>query len=141
MAGSSFRRAHDLQAQAAAVGFDWPSAEDMLDKLAEELGELRAALRDRPGQPGSLEVAEELGDILFVLVNLARRLQLAPEAVLATACDKFERRFAHVRAALAQRGLRPEQAGLEAMEALCQEAKALERNGADLPAPQGRNNV
>jgi nucleoside triphosphate diphosphatase len=138
MAGSSFRRAHDLQAQAATVGFDWPAAEDMLDKLAEELDELRAALRDRPG---SLEVAEELGDILFVLVNLARRLQLAPEAVLAAACDKFERRFAHVRAVLAQRGLRPEQAGLEAMEALWQEAKALERNGADLPAPQGRNNV
>ncbi|HXG29510.1 MAG TPA: MazG nucleotide pyrophosphohydrolase domain-containing protein [Nevskiales bacterium] len=138
MTVSSFRRALDLQAQAAAVGFDWPAAEDMLDKLAEELGELRAALRDRPG---SLEVAEELGDILFVLVNLARRLQLAPEAVLAAACDKFERRFAYVCDVLAQRGLPPEQADLHTMEALWQQAKALERDRADLPAPQGRNNV
>jgi nucleoside triphosphate diphosphatase len=127
MAESSFCRARNLQAQAAAVGFDWPAAGDMLGKLAEELGELHIALRDKPDGP---EVAEELGDILFVLVNLARRLQLEPEAVLDAACDKFERRFAHIRAALAQRGLHPEQADPDTLEALWQQAKAQERGRA-----------
>ena len=124
MSVSSFKRAHDLQARAAAAGFDWPQIGGMLEKIDEELAELRQALHARDTDTA---VSEELGDILFVLVNLARRLALEPESVLHTACDKFERRFTHVRAELAKRGLHPEQAGLDVMEALWNEAKRLER--------------
>jgi uncharacterized protein YabN with tetrapyrrole methylase and pyrophosphatase domain len=121
---SSLERARKLQAEAAMVGFDWPALHGMLDKLDEELAELRQAL-SASGSEAAAE--EELGDILFVLVNLARRLGLVPETILQQACDKFERRFAHVRAALAQRGQRPGEAGLDVMEALWNEAKQIER--------------
>ncbi len=124
MTASSFERARELQSRAAAVGFDWPLAEDMLEKLAEELAELRTALSEAPKGSG---VAEELGDILFVLVNLARRLQLEPETVLESACDKFERRFGYIRSVLSQRGLQPEQVDVDVLEALWQQAKARER--------------
>jgi ATP diphosphatase len=124
MQNTGLKRAHELQAKAAAVGFDWPFPADMLDKLHEELDELQQALQ--PGMPAAA-ASEELGDLLFVLVNLARRLGLDPDAVLQGACDKFERRFDHVRAALARQGKSPEQAGLDAMEALWEEAKRLER--------------
>ncbi len=117
-------RAHKLQAEAAAVGFDWPTVEGMLDKIYEELSELRAALiTDSTGSA----VREELGDILFVLVNLARRLDLPLQAVLAEACDKFERRFGYIRSTLAARGLRPEDADLHVLESLWLEAKQRER--------------
>ncbi|MGH8457892.1 MAG: MazG nucleotide pyrophosphohydrolase domain-containing protein, partial [Nevskiales bacterium] len=89
----------------------------------EELSELRDALRTGLADDA---VREELGDILFVLINLARRLNLSPESVLEAACGKFERRFAHVCDALAQRGLRPEQADLDTLEALWLEAKQIE---------------
>jgi ATP diphosphatase len=124
MTSQSFRRAHDLQASAATVGFDWPGTDGMLDKLEEELGELREALRE---QARAEAAGEELGDILFVLVNLARRLGLSPEDALDAASDKFERRFGYVRDELARRGLRPEESSLEQMEALWQAAKRLER--------------
>ena len=107
------------------MGFDWPTLEGMLEKVDEELDELRGALRVGPADDA---VREELGDILFVLVNLARRLDVTPENVLAAACDKFERRFGYVRDALAQRGLRPEQVGLDEMETLWLEAKQIERH-------------
>jgi len=113
-------RAAKLTKRAARVGFDWPDAAAVLDKLAEETAELRAELPD--ADPARLE--DELGDMLFVMANLARKLELDPEACLARANAKFERRFAAVEAALAARGQSPADAGLEAMEAEWQAAKA-----------------
>jgi len=113
-------RAAKLTKRAARVGFDWPDAAAVLDKLAEETAELRHEL------PGAdpVRLADELGDMLFVMANLARKLDLDPEATLAAANAKFERRFAAVEAALAERGLSPADAGLDAMEAEWVHAKA-----------------
>ena len=109
-----------LTARAARVGFDWPDAFAVLDKLAEETGELR---RELPGaDPGRLE--DELGDMLFVLANLARKLELDPERALRRASAKFTRRFNAVEHHLAQGGTSPDEAGLERMETLWQAVKA-----------------
>ncbi len=118
-------RAAKLTRRAARVGFDWPDATAVLDKLAEEAGELRAELAgaDRA------RLADELGDLLFVAANLARKLDLDPEATLAAATRKFERRFAAVEARLAADGLAPAEAGLARMEAEWAAVKALERGG------------
>jgi len=120
-------RAAKLQQRAAAVGFDWPSAAPVLGKLEEEIAELRQVLppsADREAQ------ADELGDILFVCANIARHLDLDPEAVLRRANRKFERRFAYIERRLAARGRPPAAASLEEMEALWREAKAEERRQA-----------
>ncbi len=116
-------RALKLTRRAARVGFDWPDAAAVLDKLEEEAAELRAELpaADKARQ------ADEVGDLLFVLANLARKLDLDPEACLAAANAKFERRFAGVEQRLAARGLAPQDAGLAAMEAAWVETKAAER--------------
>ena len=82
-------RAAKLTARAARVGFDWPDAEAVLEKLDEEVGELRAELP----QADPARLADEVGDLLFVLANLARKLQLDPEACLRQANQKFARRF------------------------------------------------
>lgn len=105
-------RAAKLTKRAARVGFDWPDAGAVLDKLEEEAAELRRELPE--AQPERL--ADELGDLLFVLANLARKLDLDPEACLAGANAKFERRFAAVEAALATRGRAPADASLDEME-------------------------
>ena len=116
-------RAAKLTARAARVGFDWPEASAVLDKLDEEIAELRAEL---PG--GSTErLADEMGDLLFVLANLARKLQLDPEACLRQANEKFARRFAGVEQRLAQGGRTPADATLDEMEAEWQAVKAAER--------------
>ena len=81
-------RAHEIGRRVAAVGFDWPQASDVVDKIDEEVGELRAALDESPAR-----AAEELGDLLFSIANLARKLGLEPEAALRAANDKFTRRF------------------------------------------------
>jgi ATP diphosphatase len=113
-------RAVKLTKRAARVGFDWPDAAAVLDKLEEEAGELR---RELPGADRA-RLADELGDLLFVLANLARKLDLDPESALAGANAKFERRFGAVEAALAARGQSPADATLEEMEAEWQAAKA-----------------
>jgi ATP diphosphatase len=113
-------RAEKLTKRAARVGFDWPDAEAVLDKLDEEVAELRAELP--AADPDRLE--DELGDLLFVLANLARKLKVDPEAALRRANAKFSRRFGAIEAALAAQGRRPEQATLAEMEAEWQEAKA-----------------
>ncbi|MBW8268470.1 nucleoside triphosphate pyrophosphohydrolase [Caldovatus aquaticus] len=121
-------RAAKLTRRAARVGFDWPDADAILDKLAEEAEELRAELR--PGAaspPDRARLADEVGDLLFVLANLARKLELDPEDCLRAANAKFERRFAAVERALAREGKTPAEVGLEAMEAHWQAAKAAER--------------
>lgn len=116
-------RAAKLTRRAARVGFDWPDATAVLDKLEEEAGELRAEL---PGAAPE-RLADELGDLLFVLANLARKLDLDPEASLRGANAKFERRFGQVEAGLAAQGRSPADASLEEMEALWQDAKRRER--------------
>jgi ATP diphosphatase len=117
-------RAAKLTRRAARVGFDWPDAAAVLDKLEEEAAELRVEL---PGADRT-RLADELGDLLFVLANLARKLELDPEACLAAANRKFERRFAGVEARLAAEGLGPGDAGLAAMEAAWQAVKAADRD-------------
>jgi ATP diphosphatase len=116
-------RAQKLTARAARVGFDWPDANAVLDKLAEETAELRAELPD--ANPARL--ADELGDMLFVLANLARKLGQNAEACLAGANAKFTRRFAAVEAALAAEGKIPADSTLAEMDRLWNEAKRAER--------------
>ena len=113
-------RAVKLQRRAARVGFDWPAVAPILDKIDEEIRELRREL-DSGGDRG--RVIDEVGDLLFAVVNLARRLEADPDQALRQACRKFERRFRYVEHALAEKGLSPEAAGLEAMEQAWQEAK------------------
>lgn len=113
-------RANKLQQQAASIGFDWPEAEQVLDKCAEELDEIRDALnRDL----GADAVAEEVGDLLFCVVNLARHLKVEPNRALRQANLKFARRFRWVE----QQQARQPQADLAQMEDWWQEAKAQER--------------
>jgi len=118
-------RAYKLTARAARVGFDWPDAERILDKLAEETHELRAELP----QADPTRLADELGDMLFVMANLVRKLNLDPEAVLRQANAKFTRRFAGVEQILATNARTPAEATLEEMEAAWQQVKARERPG------------
>jgi nucleoside triphosphate diphosphatase len=127
-------RAVKLQEKAAAVGFDWPSLKEVFDKLEEELGELEASLPpsasagDRTGTGGAdpEAVAEELGDLLFVVANLARHLKIEPETVLRRANAKFERRFAGIERKLRGLGKTPQQSDLAEMDRLWDEVKAEE---------------
>ena len=115
-------RAGKLCARAARVGFDWPDAADVLEKLDEEIAELRAEL----AEPKPDRLADEVGDILFVVSNLARKLGLEPEACLRQANRKFTRRFTEVERRLADEGSSPADATLSAMEAHWQAVKAAE---------------
>ena len=112
-------RARKLQQRAAQVGFDWQEAGPILDKIGEEIGELREAidLADRDA------IADEFGDVLFALVNFARHLDLDAEAALRRTNDKFRARFHFVQQRLEAAGGSLESASLEEMEALWQEAK------------------
>jgi len=118
-------RAAKLQRRAARVGFDWPDGTDaatriapVLAKIEEEIAEIEAALA-----AGGERVGDEVGDLLFACVNLARRLDVDPEAALAGTNRRFERRFAHIEAVLAASGRTPEGATLAELEALWQRAK------------------
>jgi len=106
-------RALKLQRRAARVGFDWPTVPQILDKVEEEIAELREVL-DRGSDPA--RIADELGDLLFAVVNLARRVEIDPDQALREACRKFERRFRRVEERLDAAGLSPEAAGLAEME-------------------------
>ncbi len=116
-------RAAKLTSRAGRVGFDWPDAAAVLDKLAEETAELRAELPD--ADPDRL--ADEVGDMLFVMANLARKLDLDPEACLRRANAKFARRFGFIEDQLAVAGKVPADASLAEMEALWSAAKQAER--------------
>lgn len=115
-------RALKLQKRAARVGFDWPGTAQVIDKIAEEARELAEA-RDRLTQT---EIADEMGDLLFAMANLARHLGVDPEAALRGTNDKFTRRFRYMEAELAAHGRTPAQATLDEMESLWQAAKAQE---------------
>ena len=117
-------RAVKLQKRAARVGFDWPDISMVLDKLQEEARELTQA-RDSLTQA---EIADEMGDLLFVMANLARHLHVDPEAALRGANAKFTRRFAYIEDALRTIGMVPAQSDLAQMDALWNAAKRAERN-------------
>jgi nucleoside triphosphate diphosphatase len=109
-----------LQEAAGRVGFDWGAAGPVLDKIEEEIGELREAMAAASRD----EAAGELGDVIFALANLGRYLKTDPENALRGTNTKFRNRFAHVERRLAENGKTPDQSSLEEMDALWDEAKA-----------------
>ena len=123
-------RAAKLTRRAARVGFDWPDAASVLDKLEEEAAELRAELRAGPEAADPAALRDEVGDLLFVLANLARKLDLDPEDCLRGANRKFERRFGFIEQALLHEGKTASDSSLERMEELWTEAKRAERKQA-----------
>jgi MazG family protein len=139
--------AHKLSSRAAHVGFDWPNVEGLFDKLREETEELREQLADFPapgprpqgrGVAGSgkatvpdelrARLEEELGDLLFVLVNIARYLSLDPESALKKTNRKFKRRFQWMEQRLRDAGRNPEQSTMDELESLWQQAKQQEKS-------------
>ena len=112
-------RAEKLQKRAARVGFDWPDIAMVIDKIAEEARELAEARATLPQD----KIAEEMGDLLFVMANLARHLKVDPEDALRRANTKFTRRFAFIEAELAKQGQRPDESDLAEMDALWDSAK------------------
>jgi len=138
--------AFKLSSRAAHVGFDWPNIESLLEKLGEETNELKQNLKEfpapgpRPVQRGiagsgqqevpadlKARLEDEVGDLLFVLVNIARYLALDPESALKKTNRKFKQRFNYVEAQLRARGRKLEESSLEEMEELWQASKALEK--------------
>ena len=115
-------RAIKLQNKAARVGFDWPDMEPVLEKIREEIGELEDATNLE--NPSREKISEEYGDLLFVVANLGRHLQVEPEDALRRANAKFIRRFGHVEQLLKEKGKTPEQSDLAEMDALWDEVKA-----------------
>ena len=113
-------RAEKIQKKAAKVGFDWPDVSGALEKLREEAGELEEAVRE------DTNVAEELGDLLFAAVNVARFVKVDPEDALSVACDKFARRFRQVEASAAAQGKTLDEITLAEMDRLWDEAKKQE---------------
>ena len=121
-------RAQKIQKRASRVGFDWGEAAPALDKVAEDVVELRAELK--AGDKASERTEEELGDLLFAVANVARLAGADAETALRRATVKFERRFRQVEDMLAARGKTPDQSTLEEMDALWDEAKRAERAAA-----------
>ncbi len=118
-------RAVKLQKRAARVGFDWPSTDQVLAKITEEVIELTEARADL----GPEKTMEEFGDLLFVMANLARHWDVDPEAAIRATNAKFERRFAYIEAELAKSGRSPTDSDLAEMDALWDAAKLAERRG------------
>ncbi|MBW9077362.1 nucleoside triphosphate pyrophosphohydrolase [Agrobacterium pusense] len=112
-----------LQEQAARVGFDWSDPAPILDKIEEEIAELREALEE--GRPE--KVSDELGDLIFALVNIGRHVKADPENALRGTNTKFRKRFNHIEKSLGENGETLEEASLERMEDLWQAAKRIER--------------
>ena len=140
--------AHKLRSRAARIGFDWPNMDGLFEKLHEETAELQEHLKEYPGpgpQPQGRGVAGsgrppisddlrqrlegEVGDLFFVLVNIARYLSLDPESALKKTNRKFKRRFQWMEEQLRSSGRTPEQASMEELESLWQQAKQQERSG------------
>jgi nucleoside triphosphate diphosphatase len=117
-------RAMELQRKASSVGFDWNDPREVLRKIREEADEIEAAL----DHGNADELADETGDLLFVLVNLARHVGVDPDLALRRTNAKFERRFGYVEQTLAAQGRSLEKASLQEMDALWDEAKAKERS-------------
>jgi MazG family protein len=134
----ALQEAQKISSKAAHVGFDWPQVQGLFEKLSEETGELQEHLKDLPpsGPNASLkpeiphalreQVEGEVGDLFFVLVNIARYLSVDPESALRKTNRKFRRRFGWLEERLREQGRTLEEATLEEMEALWQQAKTLE---------------
>jgi tetrapyrrole methylase family protein/MazG family protein len=125
--------AFQMTTKVSRVGFDWPDADGALVKLDEEALELRDAVRAKRADQRA--IAEEVGDLLFVAVNVARLTGVDPESALKAANRKFRRRFRHVEERLRAKGRSPADSTLEEMDRLWDEAKALERGGPDEGGP------
>ncbi len=123
-------RAEKLQRRAARIGFDWPEPAPILAKIEEELEEVRESLAAGRGKE---KLEEEIGDLLFAVVNLARRLEVDAEEALRAANAKFERRFREVEARARATGGDPAQLGLAALDALWEEVKREERGRSGAP--------
>lgn len=108
--------AYRMTQKAAGVGFDWPDVASVVEKLEEEMGELRRALAEPAGAPTRTKIQEEIGDLLLTVVNLARKLEVDPEAALAQANLKFKRRFQEVERALRAEGKSPAEATVDEMD-------------------------
>jgi len=129
----ALQEAHKISSKAAHVGFDWPEVQGLFEKLSEETRELQEHLKDlapsdKPDIPQALreQVEGEVGDLFFVLVNIARYLSVDPESALRKTNRKFRRRFGWLEEQLREQGRTLEQSTLEEMETLWQQAKTLE---------------
>jgi len=121
----ALQRAEKLQKRASTVGFDWPETDQVLDKIEEEIQELREALRE-----GSIEnVQDELGDVFFAMTNLSRHLGIKSEQALRGTNQKFERRFNYIQTSLQENNQTLQDATLDEMETLWQKAKQFEKRG------------
>ena len=121
-------RAYKLQSRAARVGFDWDKPDLVLDKIIEESDELRVEIAQKEHIS---EREDEMGDLLFACVNLARKLNIDPEKALKRTNSKFERRFSHIENTLKSQNRNFDQTNLDEMEALWTEAKTMEKNNSD----------
>jgi ATP diphosphatase len=121
-----------LSTKAARVGFDWRNVEEIFSKLHEEIDELREAIRlsNTSGtEENQTAVREEIGDVLFAVTNIARHLQVEPEAALKSTNRKFRRRFRYIENALESEGRSMDSASIEEMESLWQQAKKVKAQG------------
>jgi ATP diphosphatase len=126
--------AHQLSTKAARVGFDWKAVDDIFDKLQEEIEELRTAIRDHADikdEATHARVQEEIGDLLFAATNIARHMQVEPEAALKLTNRKFRRRFSYIETTLHQRGQAFDQTSIDELETLWQEAKRKKNSATD----------
>jgi MazG family protein len=120
----ALHEAHQISARVARVGFEWPDIEGIFGKLQEEVGELREAMGDDKSNSRQERLEDELGDILFTVVNVARRLKIDSESALKRANRKFKSRFQHMEHVLAGQGRNATDTPLEEMEELWEKAKA-----------------
>ena len=130
-AGSALMQAQDVQKQASKLGFDWEGIAGAVDKLDEEIAELKHELTDKPTaevRANIREVEKELGDCMFALVNVARKLNLDAEAATLTCVHKFKSRFGYIEEQLAASGKRVEDSDISEMDALWEAAKQHERS-------------
>lgn len=133
----SLHRAHRLQERAAGVGFDWPDVQGPAGKVREELAEVEAVIKEHgatfethgvpSGDPRHQELESEIGDLLFAVVNLARKAGVHPALALDKANAKFQRRFEGIETLAAQRGIDVKTAGLEKLDAMWNEVKRVEK--------------
>ena len=122
--------AHQLSTKAARVGFDWKNVADIFEKLREEIDELRTAIEmhaNSTDETSHVRVREEIGDLLFVVTNIARHMQVEPEAALKLTNRKFRRRFSYMESKLRERNVKFDQTTLDELEELWQEAKQAEQ--------------
>ena len=130
-AGSALMQAQDVQKQASKLGFDWEGVSGAFDKLDEEIAELKAEILDKPQveiKTNIREIEKELGDCMFALVNVARKLNLDAETATLTCVHKFKSRFGYIEDQLAAAGKRLEDSDINEMDALWEAAKQNERD-------------